>query len=120
MYTTYYANLRNLPEDVVPIAISATVPKWYTGLTYRKLIPPYTAFKEFKEGSSASLFYYRYYNEVLKDKSQSAIYNELCNLAGTSNIALVCYERSDEVCHRHLVASWFRDSDIKCEEYNRL
>ena len=45
-------------------------------------------------------------NEVLKDLSE---------LSGGNDIALVCYEKPGDNCHRHLIADW-----LPCEviEYN--
>ena len=37
IYTSYYAKINTLPNDIEPIAISIGVPNWYTGKTYKKL-----------------------------------------------------------------------------------
>ena len=47
-------------------------------------------------------FYIReYYKEVLSKLNPEEVYNLL------DNSILLCYERNDEFCHRHIVASWF-------------
>ena len=33
------------------------------------------------------------------------------------HIALICYEKPTDFCHRHLVADWLNNNGIKCEEY---
>ena len=33
------------------------------------------------------------------------------------DIALLCYEKPDDFCHRHLVADWLNKNGYKCEEY---
>ena len=33
------------------------------------------------------------------------------------DIALVCYEKTGDFCHRHLVAEWLRAADIPVEEW---
>ena len=33
------------------------------------------------------------------------------------NIALICYEKPSDFCHRHLVAEWLNDNGFKCEEW---
>lgn len=48
LYTTYFAKLKSLPENVVPIAICGKTPDWYTGLQYKKLAPKWGFFSEWK------------------------------------------------------------------------
>ena len=36
IYTTYFAQLRNLPKNIIPISICAKAPSWYNGLQYKK------------------------------------------------------------------------------------
>jgi uncharacterized protein (DUF488 family) len=33
------------------------------------------------------------------------------------NIALVCYEKPTDFCHRHLVADWLKEHGYECEEF---
>ena len=35
------------------------------------------------------------------------------------DIALICYEKPFDFCHRHLVAQWLRDNGFRCSEYKR-
>lgn len=37
IYTSYFANVKSLPSEVIPIAICGGVPEWWCGLQYRKL-----------------------------------------------------------------------------------
>ena len=39
IYTSYFANLKNLPDNVCPISICGKAPDWYKGLQYKKLAP---------------------------------------------------------------------------------
>lgn len=39
IYTSYFANVKSLPSEVIPIAICGGVPEWWCGLQYRKLAP---------------------------------------------------------------------------------
>lgn len=31
IYTTYFANLKKLPKDILPISIAGKAPDWYNG-----------------------------------------------------------------------------------------
>jgi hypothetical protein len=36
------------------------------------------------------------------------------------HIALLCYEKPSDFCHRHLVAEWLREHGVRCNEYKLL
>ena len=36
---------------------------------------------------------------------------------GENDIALICYEKPSDFCHRHLVAEWLNQNGFKCEEW---
>ena len=44
IYTSYFAQIRNLPNNIIPIAICGGIPQWYSGLWYKKLAPKYKFF----------------------------------------------------------------------------
>jgi uncharacterized protein (DUF488 family) len=50
----------------------------------------------------------RFYAETLSKLDPATVYSEL----GESAI-LLCYERSEEFCHRHLVAKWLSMNLLK-------
>ena len=35
-------------------------------------------------------------------------------------IALICYEKPTDFCHRHLVADWLNKNGIECEEWEEM
>lgn len=39
IYTTYFAKLKSLPKDIIPISICGKAPTGYKGLEYKKLAP---------------------------------------------------------------------------------
>ena len=34
-----------------------------------------------------------------------------------NSIVLICYEKPDDFCHRHLVANWFNENGVNCKEW---
>ena len=119
IYTTYFAKLKSLPKDILPISICGKAPQWYTGLQYKKLAPKYDFFMEWKQNHDND-YYIKCFNEQVLEKLD--ILTVLRNLIDMMNgeykhIALVCYEKPTDFCHRHLVTEWLRNNDIKCEEY---
>ena len=103
-YTSYFANLRNIPSDIVPISICGKAPDWYSGLQYKKLAPKWLFFKVYKETRNEEYYVKHYYKEVLNKLSAMDVVSDLyCKSAGRD---LVCYEKLSDFCHRHLVADW--------------
>lgn len=106
IYTTYFAQLKNLPENIIPISICGKAPDWYKGLQYKKLAPKYEFFMKWKENHDND-YYIKCYNEQVLDKLNPIhVYHELQELANYNDFALICYEKPEDFCHRHLVAEW--------------
>ena len=40
------------------------------------------------------------------------------SLAKSDDIALICYEKPSDFCHRHLVADWLIERGFDVEEYD--
>lgn len=122
IYTSYFAKLRLLPDNVVPISICAKVPNWYTGLQYRKLIPKYDFFMKWKENHDNEYFTKCYKEQVLSALDPTDVILDLSRLCygfnvGEEDVALICYEKSTDFCHRHLVAEWLNENGFSCEEW---
>lgn len=121
-YTSYFANIKALPEGTTPVSICAKVPDWYTGLQYKKLAPKYEFFMEWKRNHDNAFYVKCYTEQVLSKLRQSDVVLELCELVKGSigmytDIALICYEKPTDFCHRHLVAEWFRKYGYACTEW---
>lgn len=124
IYTSYFANIRNLPENVIPVAICGKSPDGYKGLEYKKLAPKYWFFKEWKENHDDNFYIENFNREVLSTLSIQSVLYDLINLLksngyvqDTYDICLVCYEKPEDFCHRHLVAQWFKSNGINCTEF---
>lgn len=121
IYTTYFAQLRNLPKNIIPISICAKAPSWYNGLQYKKLAPKYDFFMEWKKNHDND-YYIKCFNEqVLGALNATDVILDLSKMTynfngGESDICLVCYEKPDDFCHRHLVAQWLCANGFPCTE----
>ena len=117
IYTSYFAKLKKLPEHIVPISICGKAPEWYKGLQYKKLAPKYDFFMKWKQNHDND-YYIKCFNEqVLNELNPYEVLDELYNLSKDKDIALICYEKSSDFCHRHLVREWFNNNDISCREW---
>lgn len=46
IYTTYFANIRHLPESIIPVSIAGKPPEKWDGIEYKKLAPKWSFFSE--------------------------------------------------------------------------
>lgn len=79
----------------------------YNGEFYSKLAPKFSFWSKWHEMKDkvsfeeSTLFYIEnYYKEVLSKLDPEEVYRDL------NNSILLCYEDSNEFCHRHIVAEW--------------
>lgn len=122
IYTSYFAKLRKLPDSIVPVAICAKVPDWYSGTSYRKLAPTYDCLMSYKKTGNEAAFREQYYSEILNNLTATDVVLDLSRLIpgfnmGEQDVCLICYEKSTDFCHRHLVADWLNDEGYRCEEW---
>lgn len=118
IYTSYFAKLKSLPNNIIPISICGKAPDWYKGLQYKRLAPKYDFFMKWKETHDND-YYIKCFNEqVLSKLDAHGVVTNLQSLGSEYDICLICYEKPGDFCHRHLVADWLNKNGFKCEEYN--
>lgn len=132
VYTSYFANIKKLPPNTTVISICGKAPDWYKGIQYKKLAPKYGFFMEWKKNHNDSYYIEHFNEEVLSKLDVKSVVRELQALIPTeirkqqqnsiwtnpdTHIALICYEKPADFCHRHLVAEWFIKNGYKCEEW---
>lgn len=129
IYTSYFNNPIKLPPDrTLSLAITAFTPKWWNGDTFSIVAPPkelvlyYKGSKNRRDVDLEKLqdFYIEYYvKKVLNELNPNEVANTLENIANANNkenIVLLCFEKTSDFCHRHVLRSWFNQNGIKCEE----
>ena len=112
LYTSYFANIKNLLENVEPIAICGKFPENYSGKQYRKLAPSWSIWKEWHDSTDPDKderYTERFFLERLSPLDAEKVFKEISELADEKIPCLICYERPENFCHRHLVARWFED-----------
>lgn len=117
IYTTYFSNLRHLPDTIVPISIAGKTPEGFIGPKYKNLAPHYDFFQEWKHTGDNDRYIECYYARVLDHLNPKEVEDFLYFLSDGMDLALVCYEKPENFCHRHLVADWLRSAGIEVEEW---
>lgn len=106
VYTTYFAKIKTLPKNIQPISIALWPPRGWVGVSYPKLAPTKSILLQYKQNPSQKIYAERYRKEVLDKLDPQEVVRELKELAGGQDVALVCFERSGQFCHRNLVRTW--------------
>ena len=118
MYTGYFAKLKKYQEaGLVPVSIALKSPDWYHGLEYKQLAPSWDILSAWKSGEyQGDVDYYtqEFNDKILKNRSITTVIHDLTELtnAEPNNIILLCYEKPEDFCHRHLVADWITKRSV--------
>ena len=124
IYTSYFAKLKSLPENIIPISICGKAPDWYKGLQYKKLAPKYGFFMEWKKNHDNDYYIKCFSEQVLDKLNVLTVMRDLIDLVNSTEdhigkeIVLICYEKPSDFCHRHLVSKWLNSNGIKCKEWD--
>ena len=129
IYTSYFGNMKNFPDNVKPISIARWQPKWLKDIPKCLSIAPLeSTLSKYKNGLLDEAGYEREYKEqVLLKKTPEEFLKELEKISGVkdistskkNHIALLCYEKDGAFCHRNLFSSYMRESEIPIEELNK-
>lgn len=117
IYTSYFAKLRNISPAIVPISICGKPPAAYHGKQLKMLAPKWSFFKIWKETHDNDFYIRHYHEEVLNKLDAKKMAAMLRSISNDKDVVLLCYEKPGDFCHRHLVAKWFREHGIPCEEF---
>lgn len=111
LYTSYYAKSGTHPSA---ISISANAPSFYVGDKYLALAPSWELIRAYKSGQVDEGGYVEWYLRLLKDRK--LVPQQVADNIAEGSI-LLCYEKSGDFCHRHIVAEWLESSaDVEVTE----
>lgn len=118
IYTSYYAKCRKIPHTITRISIAGKAPIGYRGIEYKVLAPRKDFFMKWKENHDNDYYIECFNKQVLSVLNPADVYNRLEELSGGQDIVLLCYEKSGDFCHRHLVADWLsKNLGIEVKEW---
>ena len=128
IYTSYFANLKTLEEaGIYCVSICSKVPDFFEGPNLESVAPNKSILYEYKNSEQTDAdkerYKQRYENEVLcayrfhpEYLIDSLAY--FSSVEGNKDVALLCYERPEDFCHRHILADWLNERlDVNIIEY---
>lgn len=109
VYTSYYAKAKDLRWKFACISISRKTPGWfYTDGEIQELFPSWDIIMGSKNGRLSWEQYTALYKQQLNQVDKQKVWNHLHKVEEVTgkDILLLCYERPEANCHRHIVADW--------------
>ena len=108
IYTGSYKEFNGTKLNLYSISKDKGKDANYFGKAYLALAPLESFFRKWKnnrgvidEIENNKYYIKEFYNNILKKLDVEKVYKEL------DGSILLCYEDSNEFCHRHIVAAWF-------------
>lgn len=115
-YISYFANMKNIPENVEVVGIVKIMPKWLDGKGIRNitdLSPTDRILRLYKSHKITwNEYCYMYYRDVISQLDIKDVLHQL----GDGDVCMCCYEKNGEHCHRYLVKKWFEMNGIEVVE----
>ena len=119
IYTSYFGKIKKFSDIYAPISVARWNPKGYKGEIFKELAPSDSLLRWWKSSTqnkeAEHIYIERYKNEVLSCYTPRCVYQAIYNKANGKIPVLVCFEK-DGFCHRHLIAEWFKENGLSCEE----
>lgn len=117
IYTSYFGNMRNIPEEICPISIARYTPNGMDISSYPPLFPSEELLYAYKTDKLTTDQYIETYKlETLRWLNSNEVKDQLMKISGGRDIVLLCYEKNG-FCHREIIRSWFGKNGIEVIEY---
>lgn len=118
LYTSYFARVKKLNEMGFTnlVCVAGYAPHFYFemgGRFYPDLAPRKTWWREWHDKGLGNDWYeQKYYETVLSKLNPEEVVHDLGD-----NAVMLCYEKSGDFCHRHIIANWINSTlGIEVEE----
>lgn len=115
IYTSYFAKHKELKEHgVMVISIARYNPRFVSCVSLKEVAPT----PEILSMKMNPIEYTRRYEtEVLAHLNIAHILREISMLSNDHDVALCCYEKEGQFCHRFLLADFLREHGVPVEEW---
>ncbi len=115
-YTSYFGKLGALYEcGIVPICIARGIPKFYRGAVEQS-VAPYGWM--LKDGITREEYIDAYKHKVLTNINPIEFLKKCEEISKGKDVALLCYEKPSDFCHRHLLAEWLEnETGVEIQEF---
>lgn len=113
IYTGYFAQMKKYKGSCFSVA--RFKPKGVNCSDCRCFYPSESLLKDWKAGIITQYQYKERYKKETLDKIDINMFKSIINKYD-EDIYLLCYEKSSDFCHRHIISEWLNDNGIECQE----
>lgn len=108
IYTSYFANYKNIPQEYQCVSIANTKPDSLFIPDWKLVRPDWSLVKGYKNKTlTANDLYIRYFEQL--DRTPAHLYIEaLRNYSAGRPVVLMCWEKDYNECHRKILAYWLQ------------
>lgn len=120
IYTSYFGNSRKLQQaGIKVVGIALYPPKWFYGISMKQVSPTKSIL--FAKNQTEEEYIRRYKAEVLAKQDMRQFLKTVEMASGGQDVALCCYEKPEDFCHRHILAEWIKEkTGVEIKEYGYI
>lgn len=117
IYTSYFAKGKTLRAQGIRIISIALYSPPHTKYDCLLCLAP-THSILYDKYRTEERYTHRYINEVLGKLDANKLIEQISSISRGSDVALCCYEKPTDFCHRHIVAKWIQENTgVEVEEF---
>ena len=115
IYTSYFGNARKLKEaGVMIICVAIGKPRFLKVPQMINVAPT----RYMISGACSHDEYLKLYDRILASQDANQVLKQIEMLSGGKDVALCCYEKPGDFCHRHILAKWLTEkTGIELKEF---
>lgn len=116
IYTSYFAKAAILRKaGIVPIGVALWPPRFFRGISMKQVAPR----RYMLDDRLTDEEYIRMYrNDVLRLVDARSFIQDLELASRGMDVALCCFEKPGDFCHRHILAKWLNEqTGIEVSEF---
>lgn len=107
IFTSYFGNSRKLNEaGVMIICVAIGKPRFLNVPQMLNVCPT----RYMVSGPCSHEEYIRLYDRILAGQDANKVVEQIVSLSRGRDVALCCYEKPGDFCHRHILAKWLTEN----------
>ncbi len=108
IFTSYFGNSRKLKEAGIKIiCVAIGKPRFIAGIPQMLNVCPT---RYMVSGPCSHDEYLKLYDRILASQDATQVVKQIEMLSGGKDVALCCYEKPGDFCHRHILAKWITEN----------
>ena len=108
IFTSYFGNSLKLKEAGIKIiCVAIGKPRFIAGIPQMLNVCPT---RYMVSGPCSHDEYLKLYDRILASQDANQVVKQIEMLSGGKDVALCCYEKPGDFCHRHILAKWITEN----------